>query len=347
MKTILLIITGLLLSANLSFAQGNAGNLIWSDEFGGTSLNGHNWEIQTGTGTSVGLTDWGNNEQQYYAAENISLKDGMLVITARKEQKGNKQYTSARLRTFGKFAKTYGYFEARISLPAIQGMWGAFWMMPETNFYGGWAASGEIDIMESKGRLGDRYSGAIHFGGQWPANRYLWTGDYVFPNNSTLDDFHVYGLEWKPGVIRWYCDNKLVKEISNWDGNATKPFDKDFHILLNLAVGGNFDENKMPPSGFTSAEMKVDYVRVYDEKPSSNESTQEEAGITIFQSDEQITIHSPQAIKTADLYSLDGKLTARTENRNTINTSRLNKGNYVLKVEDSTQKTAVFKLLVK
>lgn len=345
-----LLCLGLWLSVHGLFAQGLKQKPVWNDEFEGSSLNMKNWEIQTGTGASVGLTDWGNNEQQYYTGDNLVVKDGMLIITAKREQKGNKAFTSSRIRTFGKFSKTYGYFEARISLPTIQGLWGAFWMMPERDEYGTWAASGEIDIMESKGRIADKYSGAIHFGGQWPNNKYIWTGEYTFPANQTLEDFHVYALEWEEGVLRWYCDNVLVKEITNWNQgteSASKPFDKDFHILLNLAIGGLFDENRIPPANFTSAEMKVDYVRVYDRKPTGNETVENQSPIRISQTDGQIIIHSPQSIKAASLYSLDGQLAACIENKNIFYTTGLNKGGYILKVEDAAQNANVFKIMVK
>ena len=238
-------------------------DLIFSDEFDGTAVNTNVWSYQTGTGQD----GWGNQELQYYRGENATVKDGHLVITGKRESYGGRNYTSTRMRTNGKFFTTYGRIEARISLPIEEGLWPAFWMMPERSVYGGWAASGEIDIMEAKGRLPRLYGGAIHFGGGWPNNTYLTSGDYTFPNNKTIEDFHVYAVEWKEGEIAWYCDNVLVRRrTSGWYSSAAAfpaPFDQDFHIILNLAIGGHFDNYVQPSSDWRSGEMKVDYVRVY------------------------------------------------------------------------------------
>ncbi|MDR0843981.1 MAG: glycoside hydrolase family 16 protein [Tannerella sp.] len=264
MKKIVFTFAGILLFGSPAFPQGFF-KLCWYDEFDGTALDQTKWGYQTGAGEE-GLVDWGNNEQQYYTAENAVVKDGLLVITAKKEQKENKSYTSARLLTRGKFHTTYGRIEARISSPKTDGMWPAFWMLPQNSPYGSWAASGEMDIMEAKGRIPDKYSGTIHYGGEWPGNAYFTTGEYVFPNNTTIEDYHVYALEWKADEIAWYCDGHLVGKQTQWGSEKAPypaPFDVDFYILLNLAVGGNYDSGVTPPAGFTSAEMKIDYVRVY------------------------------------------------------------------------------------
>ena len=249
------------------FSQGFF-KLHWNDEFNGTALDETKWGYQIGTGREIGLNGWGNNEQQFYKKENVKVENGYLIFTAKREKKEDqledKPFTSGRINSRGKYFTTYGRIEARISLPAINGMWPAFWMLPEKSPYGGWASSGEIDIMEAKGRLPDQFGGAIHYGGS--PNTYSGTGNYTFPNDETIENFHVYAVEWKENEISWYCDGKLVKSLTQWHsarGEYPAPFNVDFYILLNLAVGGNFDRGTMPPDDFVSSEMKIDYVRVY------------------------------------------------------------------------------------
>ncbi len=253
--------------------------LVWSDEFDGTGTNLNangidldKWGFQEGTGSQYGLVDWGNNEQQYYRKENARVEDGKLIIEAKKEVYGNKQYTSSRLFTGDTFAKKYGRFEARIKLPEGQGFWPAFWMMPKDSIYGGWAASGEIDIMEARGRIPGEASGAIHYGGQWPNNTYT-GGTYRFPEGQNITDFHEYAIEWEPGEIRWYIDGNLYNVENNWyshDQNQgakysfPAPFDQEFYLILNLAIGGNFDGGRIPNDDMLPARMEVDYVRVYE-----------------------------------------------------------------------------------
>lgn len=256
--------------------------LVWNDEFDGKGKNLDTngidldkWGYQLGTGAQYGLDGWGNNEQQYYLQDNISVKNGLLTITAKEESHDGKPYTSGRLYTEQTFSQTYGKFEARIKMPAgegLEGIWPAFWMMPKDSEYGVWAASGELDIMEARGRVVDSIGGAVHFGKNWPNNVYT-ANDYHFAEGENITDFHVYGLEWEPGELRWYVDGELFQKVSNWNswgaGQPAKyafpaPFDKPFYMILNMAVGGNFDGGLIPDSSMLPAEMLVDYVRVYE-----------------------------------------------------------------------------------
>lgn len=249
--------------------------LVWSDEFNGTSLDRSKWTFDLTNGESVGNPGWGNNELEYYTdrPENVKVEDGNLVITAIKEQQKYEgyDYTSARVKTKGLFSKKYGKFEIRAKAPGGKGLWPAIWMLPEQDVYGTWAASGEIDIMEGWGSDTGKIGGTLHYGGQWPRNMY--TGkEYRFANGSTTEDYHVYGLEWEPGEIRWYVDGLLYATQNDWfsisEGQPANnaypaPFDEAFHLLMNLAVGGNFDGNPTADTAFP-AQMKVDYVRVYE-----------------------------------------------------------------------------------
>lgn len=253
---------------------------VWGDEFDGTGSaldsNGVDlgkWAYQEGTGTEYGVSDWGNNEQEYYSRNNVQVAEGLLTITAKKESKGGKAYTSGRLWTSPTYSKTYGKFEARIKMPEGQGIWPAFWLMPKDSEYGTWASSGELDIMEARGRVADKTSGTIHFGKQWPNNKSA-GGDYTFPAGQAITGFHTYSVEWEPGVIRWYVDGNLFYKADQWSSEGAgqpdkyafpAPFDKPFYIILNMAIGGQFDGNLLPPdSAMANAKMQVDYVRVYD-----------------------------------------------------------------------------------
>ncbi len=260
--------------------------LVFSDEFGGEALDPEKWEFQLGVqddyfGTK-GPKYWGNNEQQYYTREAVSLENGALVITAARENMPEgRNYSSARITTRDRFSFTYGYAEARMKTPAIEGMWPAFWALPQPtdhsstrNVYGGWPMSGEIDIMEAQGRRKNVVGTTLHFGGG--AGQYQST--YLFRDtvlSSDTDEWHTYGVERKESYLAWYIDGEEVFRIDNktyWTGAVSKeenpnaPFDVPFYLLLDLAVGGNYDGGREPPADFTSAAMYVDYVRVYEWK---------------------------------------------------------------------------------
>jgi len=378
MKRKIYILSLLLFLSNTLVFSGGFFKLFWNDEFNGTSLNNSKWGYQLGRGEN-GNANWGNNEQQFYTdlTSNVFVEGGMLTIRGKREKYtgwnpnwgggGTTQsadYTSGRILTRGKFFTAYGRIEARISLPVEQGLWPAFWMMPEKNEYGGWAASGEIDIMEAKGRIPTQYSGAIHFGGPWPRNTYYSPENYKFPNNKTIEDFHVYAIEWKEGEITWLCDEQVIgyRNASNggwWSegGAFPAPFDKDFHILLNLAIGGNFDSNLVPSAGWQSGDMKVDYVRVYkwDDNLTEKEIPEDggdasspqinNAQINIKQSGKEICISSPETIQFIELYSINGQLVSAQTNP-VITTTSLSKGVYVLKVVGSTGAQKMFKVVI-
>ena len=145
-------------------------SLVWSDEFNGTSLNLADWTIDIGDGCPS-LCGWGNNELQYYRAENVSVADGHLTLTSKREWFGGRSFTSGKILTRDKQTFQYGRIEMRAKLPQGSGMWPAFWMLPQDDAYGGWAASGEIDIMESINGMSE-ILGTLHHGGPWPNNQY-------------------------------------------------------------------------------------------------------------------------------------------------------------------------------
>lgn len=252
------------LTFNTLSAFSQCPTLVWQDEFDKSSLDLTKWSPQLGNGCDIGICGWGNNELQYYTdkSTNLSISNGNLVITARKERVRSNSYTSARIRSEKKGDWTYGRMEARMKLPVGQGMWPAFWMLPTDLAYGGWPQSGEIDIMENKGSEPNITYGTIHYGDPYPNNKFT-GGKYVLPTGRFADDFHVFAIDWEPNQIRWFVDGVLFATKTNSDVSPYRwPFDQRFHFILNLAVGGNFGGNPDAKTVFPQS-LLVDYVRVY------------------------------------------------------------------------------------
>lgn len=236
--------------------------LSWADEFNGTTLDAAAWSAETGDGCP-GLCGWGNNELQYYTTppNNLFFQDGKMIIEAKKETYGGKNYTSTRIKTQGKKFFKFGRVDIRAILPKGMGIWPALWLLPQNNTFGNWPTSGEIDMMEHKGGEASRVLGTLHYG-PGPGSTYI-SRNYTLPSGTFNDEFHVFSLVWEQDVIKWYVDNNLYSTINKADiGGNTWPFNESFFFLINLAVGGNFpgqpDANTYFPSFFI-----VDYVRIY------------------------------------------------------------------------------------
>lgn len=243
--------------------------LVWSEEFDGTTLDLTKWNIETGGG------GWGNNEKQYYTnrSENLRLEDGSLIIEARKEVYQSNNYTSARINSRDKVAYTYGKIEARISLPPGKGTWPAFWMMGSNITSARWPLCGEIDIMEHVGSKPTMISHATHTtekNGSKGNNWYFQKTVADVENN-----YHTYAIEWEKqfnegdDCISFYIDG--VKSTTIWEPhvNATVqqwPFKANFYVLLNLAIGGNMGGTIDDTIFNNPVIMKVDYVRIYQRK---------------------------------------------------------------------------------
>lgn len=262
--------------------------LVWSDEFDGDSLDLTKWDYQIGNGqTASNNAGWGNQEAEYYtnSENNVSVSDGYLTITALKETvtdpaEGTFYYTSGRIRTTSDvngqlFATKYGRIEAQMILPTEEGAWPAFWMLPQDQYiYNGWAASGELDIMEGYGDKPNVVGGTIHYGSQWPNNIYKGQS-YYFDNTTDTSVFHTYGVEWEPGKITWFVDDEAFYTADTWysitagtaeNNTFDAPFDVPFYILLNVAVNGTWDAGEADNGDYTGngkSSMIVDYVRVY------------------------------------------------------------------------------------
>ncbi|MFC3096038.1 glycoside hydrolase family 16 protein [Alteromonas sediminis] len=254
--------------------------LVWSDEFDGDALNTSNWGYDLGDGSDRGLERWGNNEQQWYTDQNTSVSDGTLKITARAESvQDGFPYTSSRITTAGKLDFKYGRVEASLKTTSGQGLWGAFWMLSSNSPYGsdGWAATGEIDIMEAAnpGVAETEFLGSTLFHGfPWPLQQSI---SERLPAEIDATEFNEYAVEWEQNEIRFFVNDIHFKTITSdsyysYFYNDAKetyelaedgaPFDTEFYLILNLAVGGNLTGNLVEDSSLPG-ELEVDYVRVY------------------------------------------------------------------------------------
>jgi beta-glucanase (GH16 family) len=270
-RRFLFVVALILLSSGIVAAQSSAlqpsssWTLTWSDEFNGPNgspPDAGKWVSETGG------EGWGNNELEYYTArpQNVYQQDGNLVIKALKEKYSGggvtRDYTSARLKTLGKFSQTYGRFEARIKIPRGQGMWPAFWMMGDDIGKVRWPACGEIDIMENIGKEPGIVHGSIHGPGFDDGD--LEARTQLPAGQAFADDFHVYAVEWEPDAIRFYVDDHLYTTRNHADMRPgwKWSFDHPFFLLLNVAVGGDWPGSPDASTVFPQT-MLVDYVRVY------------------------------------------------------------------------------------
>jgi beta-glucanase (GH16 family) len=248
--------------------------LAWSDEFegaAGSPVDASKWTHDLGDGCSSGNCGWGNNEKEYYtsAPENAALNgQGHLQIVARQAQPGLScyygacRYTSAKITTRGKMNAAPGRVEARIKLPAGQGLWPAFWMLGSGFPSVAWPACGELDIMENKGSQPSSSSSAIHgpgYSGNTP-----FAHSNLLPNGSLADDFHIFGVQWNADAVQFSVDGVVHYSVSRTEleQRGTSILDRPYFVILNLAVGGNFDGDPKSDAIFP-ATMLVDYVRVY------------------------------------------------------------------------------------
>ncbi len=231
---------------------------FWRDEFSKNGLpDSTKWDYD------VGGHGWGNNELEFYTrGKNAFVRGGKLIIEARKETTDDNNYTSARLVTRGKAAFLYGRIEVRAKLPPGKGLWPAIWMLSEEGAYGRWPRSGEIDMMEQVGFDPTNIHISVHTAS---FNHIKGTQKTVVQEvASATTAFHIYRIDWMPGIIRGFIDDAQVFSFKN-DGSGSDhwPFDKKFYLLLNLAVGGNWGGTHGIDSTAFPARMEVDYVRVY------------------------------------------------------------------------------------
>ncbi len=281
----IILILGVMMIQSVLYGQPDHAQLVWFDEFTADgSPNAAKW------GYDLGGDGWGNDELQYYTdrTENVMVENGKLIITACKESYGGMEYTSARLVTKNKGDWLYGRIEVNAKLPEGTGTWPAIWMLPTDWEYGGWPASGEIDIMEHVGFDMGNVHGTIHTEAY---NHSLGTqkGDnIIIPDVHTA--FHTYAIEWTEDTIHFFADNeRYFTFVNNHSDYTTWPFDKRFHLLLNIAIGGSWGGQQGVDDEIFPQTLEIDYVRVYKlfrqysiQGPSEVEPNQENISFSIY-----------------------------------------------------------------
>jgi len=245
--------SGQTVSQSIQISVGVKLNLIWSDEFDiPGSPDATKWGFNIGTGAG----GWGNNELEYYTSrtDNAVVSNGTLKIIAKKEAYSGSAYTSARLLSKELFSFKYGKIEVSAKLPSGLGTWPAIWMLGNNISTVNWPACGEIDIMEHRASELNKIYGTFHYPTQ--VNPYGDGATISIPTATT--NFHRYSAIWSPASIQLLVDDVVFYTLPN---SAGLPFNQNFFVILNLAMGGNFAGSIDP--NFTSATLEIDYIRVY------------------------------------------------------------------------------------
>lgn len=239
--------------------------LVWADEFDLADVpDSTKWSYDLGDGCP-NVCGWGNNEAQYYThrPKNVRTENGYLVVEAHQDTLNGRAFTSARIVSKHKGDWLYGRLEIRAKLPKGRGTWPAIWMLPTDWKYGGWPASGEIDIMEHVGYDQGVIHGTLH------SKKYNHIQQTQQEGKLTVSDcseaFHLYAINWKENQIDFFVDDKLYHsgkknphdDFSGW------PFDQKFHLILNIAVGGNWGGKEGVDDSIWPQRLEVDFVRVY------------------------------------------------------------------------------------
>ncbi|NOQ25170.1 MAG: family 16 glycosylhydrolase [Bacteroidales bacterium] len=289
-------------------------SLVWSDEFNGSSISSTYWDYDLGNGTG----GWGNQELQYYTSrsENAKVQDGNLIITAKKESYSGFDYTSARLVTRNKVSWKYGRIEVRANLPGGTGIWPAVWMLPEVWNYGNesWPDNGEIDIMEYVGYDPGVINASLHNHNNSGSNSITHTINI----SDVEDNFHVYALEWSENKIEMFVDDTKYFTYNNpGTGWEAWPWDKEFHLLINIAVGGAWGGAEGVDDEIFPQTMEIDYVKVYDLSVGAEELILESASIDTNQVEINLDFNIDMAtplnqnnsfevlVNNVDLYEVD------------------------------------------
>ncbi len=237
-------------------------NLVWADEFQADQLDNTSWTHEIGNGSS----GWGNNELQYYKAENTSIYDNeYLVIEAREEPFAGFNYTSSRLVTMDKREFQYGRVDIRAALPEGQGLWPALWMLGEDFTTTGWPACGEIDIMELVGHTPNRVHGTVHYGSSVAQHQFNGGSKFTSDGSKYSEKFHVFSIIWEEDLIQFYVDDVLYYDVDPTEMNAGQsyPFNNGpFFFIFNVAVGGDWPGSPDASTIFPQR-MIVDYIRVF------------------------------------------------------------------------------------
>ncbi len=242
-------------------------NLLWNDEFDTSGQpDKENWNLITGNGCPE-ICGWGNNERQYYTKDtsNVRIEDGVLIIEAHKVD-DERNYTSSKLTSENKGEWKTAYIEVRAKLPYGRGTWPAIWMLPSLERDLIWPEDGEIDIMEHVGYNQGQIYGTIHTKAYNHMN-HTQKSDSIFIKDADKN-FHTYAINWTEEKIEWYVDEIMYHSISKGEDDQDGwPFTKPYHLILNLAVGGNWGGKYGVDDTIWPQRLEVDYVRVYEQKP--------------------------------------------------------------------------------
>jgi len=232
-------------------------SLVWEEDFSASTIDQSDWTFEIGNGTN----GWGNNELQYYRADNAYTQDGHLIIEAKEESFQGYDYTSTRMITRGKKEFQYGRIDIRAALPEGQGIWPALWMLGSNFNSVGWPASGEIDIMEMIGGSGreNTVHGTVHW--QHDGQHANFGGDVTLPSGTFNDEFHVFSIVWTSSRITWYMDNQEYHAIDTTPAQLSE-FRNSFFFIFNVAVGGNWPGAPNSTTTFPQY-LIVDYIRVF------------------------------------------------------------------------------------
>jgi beta-glucanase (GH16 family) len=245
---------------NTNTGTGNNDTLVWEEEFDDNNgvLNPANWTVEKGDGCP-NLCGWGNQEKQYYREENIEVSNGTLKIKARKESYAGRSFTSARIKTQGKYNFTYGKAEIKAKLPKNTGSWPAIWLLGESISFNSWPFCGEIDIMEQRGQPIDKsyVLGTVHWndGSAYKPASYSVNSESV---ENLSSEWHIYTMDWTEDYIKISVDDDHYYQINT---NDTMPFDAPFFFVVNVAIGGTLGGVVDP--NFSEDIMEIDYIRVY------------------------------------------------------------------------------------
>ena len=321
--------------------------LVWEDDFNGSSLNQSKWVHDIGTGSQYGMWGWGNGELQYYQPQNTTLNNGIAKIEVKEEPNGiidswsaTSYFSSSKITTKGLFNFRYGKVEARIKTIDGQGFWPAFWMLPSN---GSWPCDGEIDIMEQWGNdyLTNSTSGAAHLGTcpYSSSTHFYETSSSYISSGSYADDFHTYSVIWKEDTITWYVDEIELFSLnpsSYWSipSQSAWPFNaNEWYIMINLAItqaGPN--SNTVFPN-----QMEIDYVRVYQENLTNSINIDDKNKYTVFPNpaNDFLTIQGKN-VSSIKIFNIHGNivLSKNVNNNKKVDISILNKGMYLVELED-------------
>jgi beta-glucanase (GH16 family) len=319
----IIVIFGLL---SISYHSSAQWQMIWNDEFDNLILDNSKWI------NDVGGNGWGNNEAQYYTAgsANLSMNNGLATITAKAQQFGSNQYTSAKIISKNLFDVKYGKIEGRMKCPMGKGLWPAFWMLGSNIDTVSWPQCGEIDIMEHINN-----EPKIHGTAHWNNVGHQYLGGTI---NTDPAVFHTYSIVWDANSIKWYMDDQLyyILNISN-NTNGTEEFHKKFYLILNLAVGGNWPGYPDASTVFP-AEFVIDYIRVY--KPSlatADELTTSMIEVVPNPADQTIQLisdFSNESFTNGQLWSMEGRFVQTIDFQTPLITiQHLEKGAYFISFE--------------